>query len=91
MAHDERAISELLDALTQALFKKDAASAIAPLADDAVTFDLAPYSSMAPTSRTIRRGLKNGLGRGKDPSFPSRASELSSSTKMWPTPLGYNG
>ena len=42
MAHDERAISELLDALTQALFKKDAASAIAPLADDAVTFDLAP-------------------------------------------------
>jgi hypothetical protein len=30
MAHDERVISELLDALTQALFKKNAASAIAP-------------------------------------------------------------
>jgi ketosteroid isomerase-like protein len=42
MAHDERAISELLDALTHALFTKDATSAIAPLADDAVTFDLAP-------------------------------------------------
>jgi hypothetical protein len=42
MDHDERAICELLDALTHALFTKDAAGAIAPLADDAVTFDLAP-------------------------------------------------
>jgi ketosteroid isomerase-like protein len=29
----------------------------------------------------IRRDLRNGLGRGKDLSFPSRESELSSSTK----------
>ena len=42
MSHDARAISELLDAFTHALFAKDATSAIAPLADDAVTFDLAP-------------------------------------------------
>jgi ketosteroid isomerase-like protein len=42
MAHDERAINELLDAYTRALYTKDASGAIAPLADDAVTFDLAP-------------------------------------------------
>src|SRR4029450_806167 len=42
MAHEEHAICDLLDDFTRALYTKDAASAIAPLADDAVTFDLAP-------------------------------------------------
>jgi ketosteroid isomerase-like protein len=42
MAHDEREISALLDSLEEALFTKNATGAIEPLADDAVTFDLAP-------------------------------------------------
>ena len=42
MIQEERAICDLLDDFTRALYTKDSASAIAPLADDAVTFDLAP-------------------------------------------------
>jgi len=42
MTNDEDAICELLDDFARALREKDAASAIAPLADDAVVFDLAP-------------------------------------------------
>ena len=42
MTNDEDAICELLDDFARALHEKDAASAIAPLADDAVVFDLAP-------------------------------------------------
>ena len=42
MTNDEDAICDLLDDFTRALYEKDAASAIAPLADDAVAFDLAP-------------------------------------------------
>ena len=56
MAHDERAISELLDALTHALFEKDAAGAIEPLADDAVTFDLAPPLQHGPAITHDPRG-----------------------------------
>jgi ketosteroid isomerase-like protein len=42
MANDEDAICDLLDDFARALYEKDAATAIAPLADDAVAFDLAP-------------------------------------------------
>jgi ketosteroid isomerase-like protein len=42
MTKDEDAICELLDGFTRALYDKDAAGAIASLADDAVAFDLAP-------------------------------------------------
>jgi ketosteroid isomerase-like protein len=54
MAHDERAISDLLDAFTRALYMKDAAGAIAPLADDAVAFDLAPPLQHGPSARPVR-------------------------------------
>jgi ketosteroid isomerase-like protein len=42
MTDEERAIYDLLDEFTRALYTKDSARAIAPLADDAVNFDLAP-------------------------------------------------
>ena len=42
MTDEERAICDLLDEFTRALYTKDSARAIAPLADDAVNFDLAP-------------------------------------------------
>jgi hypothetical protein len=42
MAQDDRAICALLDEFTQALYAKNPAAAITPLADDAVTFDLDP-------------------------------------------------
>lgn len=45
---DEAEIRALLDAFTQALRNKDAAAAIAGLADDAVVFDLAPPLRMGP-------------------------------------------
>ena len=39
---EEDTICDLLDDFARALYEKDAAGAIAPLADDAVAFDLAP-------------------------------------------------
>ena len=42
MTKDEDSICDLLDGFTRALYDKDAAGAIASLADDAVAFDLAP-------------------------------------------------
>ena len=48
MANDEDAICDLLDAFTRALYNKDAAGAIAPLADDVVAFDLAPPLRLGP-------------------------------------------
>jgi hypothetical protein len=42
MTKDEDAICDLLDDFARALYKRDAAGAIAPLADDAVAFDVAP-------------------------------------------------
>jgi ketosteroid isomerase-like protein len=42
MTNDEDAICDLLDDFARALYEKDAAGAIAPLAPDAVAFDLAP-------------------------------------------------
>jgi ketosteroid isomerase-like protein len=48
MVNDERAICDLLDAFTRAIYLKDSVGAIAPLADDAVTFDLAPPLQQGP-------------------------------------------
>jgi ketosteroid isomerase-like protein len=42
VTNDEDAICQLLDEFTRALYEKDAAGAMLPLADDAVAFDLAP-------------------------------------------------
>jgi ketosteroid isomerase-like protein len=67
MAHDERAISELLDSVTQALFEKDAAGAIAPLADDAVTFDLAPPLKHGPAITHDPARLEEWFGTWKGP------------------------
>lgn len=48
MSSDEAEIRALLDEFTRALHDKDPARAIAPLADDAVAFDLAPPLRMGP-------------------------------------------
>ena len=48
MGNDERAICDLLDAFAHAICLKDSVGAIAPLADDAVTFDLAPPLQQGP-------------------------------------------
>lgn len=48
MSPDEAEIRRVLAALTQAIREKDAARAIALLADDAVTFDLAPPLALRP-------------------------------------------
>ena len=45
---DEDLIRSVLTALTRGLHAKNAAAVIAPLADDEVTFDLAPPLSMGP-------------------------------------------
>ena len=48
MTNERNAISDLLDDFARALYEKDAAGAIAPLADDAVAFDLAPPLKLDP-------------------------------------------
>ena len=48
MTNAKDAICDLLDGFTRALYVKDAAGAIAPLADDAVAFDLAPPLKQVP-------------------------------------------
>jgi PhnB protein len=48
MNQDEEQIRDLLAKLTRAIRDKDAAGVIAPLADDEVTFDLAPPLKMGP-------------------------------------------
>jgi ketosteroid isomerase-like protein len=50
MTNDVTQIRALLADLTQAIHDKDAAAAIAPLADDAVVYDLAPPLRMGPGS-----------------------------------------
>ena len=67
MAHDERELSELLDSVTQALFEKDAGGAIAPLADDAVTFDLAPPLKHGPAMTHDPARLEEWFGTWKGP------------------------
>jgi ketosteroid isomerase-like protein len=67
MAHEERAISELLDAYTRALYTKDASGAIAPLADDAVTFDLAPPLQHDPAMTHDPTRLEEWFGTWKGP------------------------
>jgi uncharacterized protein (TIGR02246 family) len=48
MNQDEEQIRDVLTKLTRAIRDKDAAGVIAPLADDEVTFDLAPPLKMGP-------------------------------------------
>jgi ketosteroid isomerase-like protein len=48
LTEDKRAIGDLLDNLSRAFYMKDSAGVIAQLADDAVTFDLAPPLQLGP-------------------------------------------
>ena len=73
MAQDETTICELLDAFTHALFTKDAAGAIAPLADDAVTFDLAPPLQLGPKGTHDPVRLESSQP-GRVQSYPSPAN-----------------
>lgn len=62
MMDDRTQIRALLDAFAQALRSKDAAAAIAPLADDAVVFDLAPPLSMGPDMARDPAGYEEWFG-----------------------------
>ena len=67
MTQEERVICDLLDDFTRALYTKDSASAIAPLADDAVTFDLAPPLQLSPKGTHDRVRLENWFATWKGP------------------------
>lgn len=67
MTEDERRIRALLDDFARAIRNKDAAAAIAPLADDAVTFDLAPPLRHGPDIVHDPAGLEEWFGTWKGP------------------------
>jgi ketosteroid isomerase-like protein len=67
MAHEERAICELLDAFARALYTKDAAGATAPLAEDAVAFDLAPPLQHGPEATHNSARLEEWFGTWEGP------------------------
>jgi ketosteroid isomerase-like protein len=67
MTNDEDAISDLLDDFARALYEKDAAGAIAPLADDAVAFDLAPPLKQDPDVMHDSARLEEWFATWKSP------------------------
>jgi ketosteroid isomerase-like protein len=67
MAQDERAICALLDEFARALYTKNAADAIARLADDAVTFDLDPPLQHGPEVTHDRARLEEWFRTWKGP------------------------
>ena len=67
MAQEERAICDMIDDFTRALYTKDSASAIAPLAYDAVTFDLASPLQLGPKGAHDPVRLENWLATCKGP------------------------
>ena len=89
MTKDEDAICELLDGFTRALYDKDAAGAIASLADDAVAFDLAPPLKQDPDVMHDSARLEEWFATWKSP-IVSEAVERTRSTKMWLTPTDYS-
>jgi ketosteroid isomerase-like protein len=67
MTDDEDAICDLLDDFARALYEKDAAGAIAPLADDAVAFDLAPPLKQDPDVMHDSARLEEWFATWKSP------------------------
>ena len=67
VTNDEDAICDLLDDFARALYKKDAAGAIAPLADDAVAFDLAPPLKQDPDVMHDSARLEEWFATWKSP------------------------
>ncbi len=67
MSKDETAIRNVLADFTRALHDKDAAAAIAPLADDEVTFDLAPPLKMGPEQTHDPATLEQWFGTWEGP------------------------
>src|SRR4029079_7709742 len=67
MGNDERAICDLLDAFAHAICLKDSVGAIAPLADDAVTFDLAPPLQQGPEVTHDPDRLEEGFATWEGP------------------------
>jgi PhnB protein len=67
MTNDEAAIRDLLDAFASALHDKNVAAAIAPLADDAVAFDLAPPLRLGSEAMHDPAGLAQWFGTWKGP------------------------
>jgi hypothetical protein len=82
MTQDERAIRGLLDEFTRALCAKDPTGAIAPLADDAVTFDLDPPLQHGPDVTHDPARQEEWLLPGQDRLFRSPASGPSSWTRI---------
>ena len=67
MSRDEDQIRHVLEDFTLALRDKDAAAAIAPLADDAVIFDLAPPLRLGPDTARDPAVLQEWFDTWKGP------------------------
>jgi ketosteroid isomerase-like protein len=67
MTQDEAAIRALLDERTAALRDKDAARAVATLADDVVAFELAPPLALGPQAARDEAGLAAWLSGWEGP------------------------
>ena len=67
MTNDKDAICDLLDDFARALYEKDASGAIAPLADDAVAFDLAPPLKQDPDVMHNSARLEEWFATWKSP------------------------
>lgn len=67
MTNDETQIRRLLDDFTHAIRNRDAAGAITLLAEDAVTFDLAPPLRMGPQATHDRTQLERWFATWKSP------------------------
>ena len=67
VTNDEDAICDLLDGFARALYDKNAAGAIAALADDAVAFDLAPPLKQDPDVMHDSARLEEWFATWKSP------------------------
>jgi len=67
MNKDEDEIRGVLAEFTRAIHDKDAAGTIAPLADDEVTFDLAPPLAMGPDDTHDPAALEQWFGTWRGP------------------------
>ncbi len=67
MKDDEAGIRAVLDGFTRAIHDRDAAGAIAPLADDAVVFDLAPPLRLGPDAARDPAGYESWFGTWMSP------------------------
>jgi uncharacterized protein (TIGR02246 family) len=67
MSKDEEEIRGVLAEFTRAIHDKDAAGMIAPLADDEVTFDLAPPLLMGPDDTHDPAALEQWFGTWQGP------------------------